>query len=133
MYRKHSEGRYTIRSPEDAAAYLMTDMASLNQEHFVVLFLNVKNEVLHKQTIFIGSLELSHCTSTGNFSRSSQTFRGVDNCSHNHPSGNPSPSPEDIEVTKRLIEAGSIMGIEVLDHVIIGDHQFLSLKEKGYM
>jgi len=48
-------------------------------------------------------------------------------------SGNPSPSPEDIEVTKRLIEAGSIMGIEVLDHVIIGDHQFLSLKEKGYM
>lgn len=52
---------------------------------------------------------------------------------HNHPSGNPSPSPEDIEVTKRLIEAGSIMGIEVLDHVIIGDHQFLSLKEKGYM
>jgi len=59
MYRKHSEGRYTIRSPEDAAAYLMTDMASLNQEHFVVLFLNVKNEVLHKQTIFIGSLNSS--------------------------------------------------------------------------
>ena len=56
IYRKHSEGRYTIRSPEDAAAYLMTDMSSLNQEHFVVLFLNVKNEVLHKQTIFIGSL-----------------------------------------------------------------------------
>lgn len=52
---------------------------------------------------------------------------------HNHPSGNPAPSPEDIEVTKRLIEAGSIMGIETLDHIIIGDHQFISLKQKGYM
>ncbi|MBO1913849.1 hypothetical protein J4G37_54675, partial [Microvirga sp. 3-52] len=59
LYQKHSEGRYTIRSPEDAAAYLMTDMSSLPQEHFVVLFLNVKNEVLHKQTIFIGSLNSS--------------------------------------------------------------------------
>ena len=59
LYRKHSEGRYTIRSPEDAASYLMTDMSSLNQEHLVVLFLNVKNEILHKQTIFIGSLNSS--------------------------------------------------------------------------
>lgn len=54
-------------------------------------------------------------------------------CAHNHPSGNPAPSPEDIEVTKRLQEAGLIMGIELIDHVIIGDHQFISLKEKGYM
>ncbi|GEN82339.1 hypothetical protein SLU01_06510 [Sporosarcina luteola] len=52
---------------------------------------------------------------------------------HNHPSGNPAPSPEDIEVTKRLVEAGNIIGIELLDHVIIGDHRFISLKEKGYM
>ena len=53
-------------------------------------------------------------------------------CAHNHPSGVPTPSPEDIEVTKRLQEAGYIMGIELVDHVIIGDHQFVSLKEKGY-
>ncbi|WP_082355157.1 JAB domain-containing protein [Bacillus sp. FJAT-22090] len=52
---------------------------------------------------------------------------------HFHPSGNPSPSSEDIDVTKRLLEAGQIIGIELLDHVIIGDHQFISLKEKGYM
>ncbi|MBO0601322.1 DNA repair protein RadC [Sporosarcina sp. E16_3] len=133
MYRKHSEGRYTIRSPEDAAAYLMTDMASLNQEHFVVLFLNVKNEVLHKQTIFIGSLNSSIVHPREIFREAVKRSAASIIVSHNHPSGNPSPSPEDIEVTKRLIEAGSIMGIEVLDHVIIGDHQFLSLKEKGYM
>lgn len=54
-------------------------------------------------------------------------------CAHNHPSGNPTPSTEDIDVTKRLCEAGLLMGIELLDHVIIGDHQFISLKEKGYM
>lgn len=133
MYRKHSEGRYTIRSPEDAAAYLMTDMASLNQEHFVVLFLNVKNEVLHKQTIFIGSLNSSIVHPREIFREAVKRSAASIIVAHNHPSGNPTPSPEDIEVTKRLIEAGSIMGIELLDHVIIGDHQFLSLKEKGYM
>jgi DNA repair protein RadC len=133
MYRKHSEGRYTIRSPEDAAAYLMTDMASLNQEHFVVLFLNVKNEILHKQTIFIGSLNSSIVHPREIFREAVKRSAASIIVAHNHPSGNPSPSPEDIEVTKRLIEAGSIMGIELLDHVIIGDHQFLSLKEKGYM
>jgi len=133
MYRKYSEGRYTIRSPEDAAAYLMTDMASLNQEHFVALFLNVKNEVLHKQTIFIGSLNSSIVHPREVFREAVKRSAASIIVAHNHPSGNPSPSPEDIEVTKRLIEAGSIMGIEVLDHVIIGDHQFLSMKEKGYM
>ena len=59
LYRTAPQDRYKIRSPEDAANYLMTDMSSLNQEHFVVLFLNVKNEVLHRQTIFIGSLNSS--------------------------------------------------------------------------
>jgi len=133
LYRKHSEGRYTIRSPEDAAAYLMTDMTSLTQEHFVVLFLNVKNEVLHKQTIFIGSLNSSIVHPRDIFREAVKRSAASIICAHNHPSGNPSPSPEDIDVTKRLLEAGSLMGIELLDHVIIGDHQFISLKEKGYM
>lgn len=133
MYRKHSEGRYTIRSPEDAAAYLMTDMSSLTQEHFVVLFLNVKNEVIHKETIFIGSLNSSIVHPREIFREAVKRSAASIICAHNHPSGNPAPSPEDIDVTKRLLEAGSLMGIELLDHVIIGDHQFISLKEKGYM
>lgn len=133
MYRKHSEGRYTIRSPEDAAAYLMTDMSSLTQEHFVVLFLNVKNEIIHKETIFIGSLNSSIVHPREIYREAVKRSAASIICAHNHPSGNPSPSPEDINVTKRLLEAGSLMGIELLDHVIIGDHQFISLKEKGYM
>lgn len=133
IYRKHSEGRYTIRSPEDAAAYLMTDMASLTQEHFVALFLNVKNEILHKETIFIGSLNSSIVHPRELFREAVKRSAASIICAHNHPSGNPTPSPEDIEVTKRLTEAGAVMGIELLDHIIIGDHQFISLKEKGYM
>ncbi|XKI12884.1 DNA repair protein RadC [Sporosarcina sp. ANT_H38] len=131
MYRKHSEGRYTIRSPEDAAAYLMTDMASLNQEHFVVLFLNVKNEVLHKHTIFIGSLNSSIVHPREIFREAVKRSAASIIVAHNHPSGNPSPSPEDIEVTKRLIEAGSIMGIELLDHVIYRRSPVFKLKRKG--
>ena len=133
LYQKHTEDRFTIRSPEDAAAYLMTDMTSLNQEHFVVLFMNVKNEVLHKQTIFIGSLNSAIVHPREIFREAVKRSAASIICAHNHPSGNPSPSPEDIEVTKRLTDAGALMGIEVLDHVIIGDHQFISLKEKGYM
>jgi len=133
LYRKHTEERFTIRSPEDAASYLMTDMTSLNQEHFVVLFMNVKNEVLHKQTIFIGSLNSAIVHPREIFREAVKRSAASIICAHNHPSGSPSPSPEDIEVTKRLVDAGALMGIEVLDHVIIGDHQFISLKEKGYM
>ena len=133
LYQKHTEDRFTIRSPEDAAAYLMTDMTSLNQEHFVVLFMNVKNEVLHKQTIFIGSLNSAIVHPREIFREAVKRSAASIICAHNHPSGNPTPSPEDIEVTKRLTEAGAVMGIELLDHIIIGDHQFISLKEKGYM
>jgi DNA repair protein RadC len=133
LYRKNTLEKYTIRSPEDAAAYLMTDMTSLSQEHFVVLFLNVKNEVLHKQTVFIGSLNSSIVHPREIFREAVKRSAASIVVAHNHPSGNPSPSPEDIEVTKRLIEAGLIMGIELLDHLIIGDHKFISLKEKGYI
>lgn len=133
LSRKQSTERYVIRSPEDAAAYLMPDMASLQQENFVVLFLNVKNEVLHSSTIFIGSLNSSIVHPREVFREAVKRSAAAIICAHNHPSGNPAPSPEDIEVTKRLAEAGRIVGIDVLDHIIIGDHQFLSLKEGDFI
>lgn len=133
LAQQQTDEKYTIRSPKDAATYLMQDMTSLKQEHFVVLFMNVKNQVLHKQTIFIGSLNASIVHPREVFREAVKRSAASIICAHNHPSGNPSPSTEDIDVTKRLLEAGQIMGIELLDHVIIGDHQFISLKEKGYM
>ncbi|TWT26263.1 DNA repair protein RadC [Planomicrobium sp. CPCC 101110] len=130
---KQTDMKYTIRSPKDAASYLMADMTSLKQEHFVVLFLNIKNQVVHRQTIFVGSLNASIVHPREIFREAVRRASASIVCAHNHPSGNPAPSPEDIDVTKRLMEAGSIIGIELLDHIIIGDHQFTSLKEKGYM
>ncbi|QHJ71580.1 RadC family protein [Planococcus halotolerans] len=130
---KQTDAKFTIRSPKDAASYLMADMTSLKQEHFVVLFLNIKNQVLHRQTIFVGSLNASIVHPREIFREAVRRSAASIVCAHNHPSGNPAPSPEDIAVTKRLMEAGSIVGIELLDHIIIGDHQFISLNEKGYM
>ena len=130
---KQTDAKFTIRSPKDAASFLMADMTSLKQEHFVVLFLNIKNQVLHRQTIFVGSLNASIVHPREIFREAVRRSAASIVCAHNHPSGNPAPSPEDIAVTKRLMEAGSIVGIELLDHIIIGDHQFISLNEKGYM
>jgi len=125
--------RFTIRSPQDAASFLMPEMSSLNQEHFVTLFLNTKNQVIHKQTIFIGSLNSSIVHPREIFREAVKRSAASIICAHNHPSGIATPSPEDIDVTKRIQEAGYIIGIDLIDHIIIGDHQFISLKEKGYM
>ncbi|WP_174730248.1 RadC family protein [Mesobacillus harenae] len=127
------DDRYVIRSPEDGAKYLMNDMRFLSQEHFVCLYLNTKNQVVHKQTIFIGSLNASIVHPREVFKEAVRRSSASIICLHNHPSGDPSPSREDIEVTKRLAECGKIIGIELLDHLIIGENKFVSLKEKGYV
>ncbi|GIN60293.1 UPF0758 protein YsxA [Robertmurraya siralis] len=127
------DDRYIIRSPEDGANYVMNDMRFLAQEHFVCLYLNTKNQVLHKKTIFIGSLNASIVHPREVFKEALRRSSASVICLHNHPSGDPTPSREDIEVTKRLVEAGKIIGIEILDHLIIGENKFVSLKEKGYL
>jgi DNA repair protein RadC len=125
--------RYEIRSPEDGAKYVMEDMRFLSQEHFVAIYLNTKNQVIHRKTVFIGSLNSSIVHPREVFKEAIKRSAASVICAHNHPSGDPTPSREDIEVTKRLAESGRIIGIELLDHLIIGDHTFISLKEKGYV
>ncbi|MHC0037481.1 RadC family protein [Pseudoneobacillus sp. C159] len=127
------DDRYVIRSPEDGAKYMMNDMRFLSQEHFVCLYLNTKNQVIHKQTVFIGSLNASIVHPREVFKEGLKRSAASIICLHNHPSGDPAPSREDIEVTKRLVECGKIIGIELLDHLIIGENKFVSLKEKGYL
>ncbi|MFZ3588327.1 RadC family protein [Bacillus sp. DJP31] len=131
--RLQYDERYVIRSPEDGAKYVMEDMRFLSQEHFVCLYLNTKNQVLHRQTVFIGSLNASIVHPREVFKEAFRRSAASIICIHNHPSGDPTPSKEDIEVTKRLTECGKIIGIELLDHLIIGDQKFVSLKEKGYV
>ncbi|WP_182200567.1 RadC family protein [Paraliobacillus salinarum] len=125
--------RYCIRSPEDGANFVMEEMRMLKQEHFVVIFLNTKNQVIHRQTVFIGSLNASIVHPREVFREAVKRAAASIICCHNHPSGDPSPSQEDIQVTKRLAECGKMIGIELLDHLVIGDHKFISLKEKGYV
>jgi DNA repair protein RadC len=133
IHKLNFEDRYVIRSPEDGANYCMEEMRFLSQEHFVCLYLNTKNQIIHKQTIFIGSLNASIVHPREVFKEAVRRSAASLICLHNHPSGDPTPSREDIEVTKRLVECGRIMGIDLLDHLIIGEHKFVSLKEKGYI
>jgi DNA repair protein RadC len=131
--RLQYDDRYVIRSPEDAAKYVMEDMRFLTQEHFVSVYLNTKNQVIHKKTVFIGSLNASIVHPREVYKEALKRSAASIICIHNHPSGDPTPSREDIEVTKRLAECGKIIGIELLDHLIIGEQKYVSLKEKGYV
>jgi len=133
MNQYKPDDKYIIRSPDDGANYIMEEMRSLKQEHFVVLFLNTKNQVIHRQTIFIGSLNASIVHPREVFREAVKRSAASIIVAHNHPSGDPSPSQEDIHVTRRLVESGKMIGIELLDHLIIGDRKFISLKEKGYL
>lgn len=131
--RSLPEERFTVRSPQDAADLMMDELQHLAQEHFVCLFLNTKNQVISKDTIFIGSLNASIVHPREVFRRAIQRASAAVICLHNHPSGDPSPSAEDRNVTKRLQEAGKLLGIDVLDHIIIGEQSFYSMKENGLM
>lgn len=125
------EERMTIRFPRDAAEMVMDEMRYLNQEHFVCLFLDTKNRVIDKECIFIGSLNTSVVHPREVFREALRRSSAGMICVHNHPSGDPHPSREDIDVTYRLYEAGEIVGVELVDHIIVGDGCYFSLKEKG--
>lgn len=123
----------TVRSPYDAAMYVMEELRYLKKEHFICLFLNTKNHIVGKETLSMGTLNASLVHPREVFRAAIRSSSASIICIHNHPSGDPSPSPEDIQITKRLAEAGSLLGIEILDHLIIGDGTFVSLKEQGYL
>ncbi|MEB3100379.1 RadC family protein [Ferviditalea candida] len=133
LARTAMEQTVKIRSPKDAADYMMESMRYLQKEHFVCLFLNTKNQVLAEETLSMGSLNASIVHPREVFRAAIKKSSASIICLHNHPSGDPSPSPEDIHLTRRLVQAGELIGIEVLDHVIIGDRRYVSLKEQGLM
>jgi len=122
-----------IRSPQDVGSLLMNEMRYLDREHFRVLILNTKNHILKNCLVSIGSLNSSLVHPREVFKQAIKSSGAAVILIHNHPSGDPYPSNEDIEITKRLHEAGKIVGIEVLDHIIIGDGSFVSLKERSVL
>ncbi len=133
--RKFQEGAFVpnmqIRSPEDAAKVAIQYLKGKKQEHFVSMYLDTKNRVKHFETIFIGSLNASIVHPRELFARAVKMSCAAVIVFHNHPSQVLTPSPEDIDVTLRLQAAGEILGIDLLDHLIVNDIAYLSLKEKG--
>nr|WP_276203367.1 DNA repair protein RadC [Cohnella thermotolerans] len=125
-----NETPHRITRPLDVYR-LSLDLVSVYQEHFVVYFLNTKNRVIGRQTLSIGSLNASVVHPREVFRAAIQQCSASIICVHNHPSGDPTPSPQDIEVTHKLVEAGRIIGIDVLDHVIVARDGYVSLKERG--
>lgn len=131
--RDSDESRISMKNPESVANLLMEDMRGLKQEHLVALLLNAKCEIESRITVSIGEL-----TSTVVHPR--EVFRpairkGVAGIilAHNHPSGDPTPSQDDIQSTKRIMEVSKLVGIRLLDHLIIGDGRYISLRNEGYM
>lgn len=125
--------RIIVRTPEDVAKLLMEEMKHLRKEVFKAVLLNTKNHVIKHINISVGSLNASVVHPREAFSEAVKAGCSAVVFAHNHPSGDPEPSIEDMDTTKRLVDAGNILGIKVLDHVIIGKDRYISFKEKGLM
>jgi DNA repair protein RadC len=126
-----NDARVTIQSPQDVANLLMSEMAPLAQEHLRVVLLSTKNQVLGVHGIYVGTVNTS-------LVRAAEVLRPAvrDNAPnvivvHNHPSGDPTPSAQDIALTRQLRAAAALLNVDLLDHVIIGQNRFVSLKEDG--
>ncbi|WP_070109417.1 RadC family protein [Clostridium acetireducens] len=126
-----SGNEYKICSPKDAANYVMQEMRHLKQEILRVIMLNTKNVIIKVKDVSLGSINSSIVHPREVFCEAIKNNSVSIIICHNHPSGNPKPSGEDINVTNRLIECGKIIGIQLIDHIIIGDGIYISLKEKG--
>lgn len=133
--RMHSgsvDDKIQINSPKDVADFMMGKMEHLTQEKFIALFLNSKNIIIKQKTIFMGTLNSAIVHPREIYSEAVKCASNAIIVLHNHPSGDTTPSLEDIKTTDRLRECGDILGIQLLDHVIIGDHTYLSMVEEGY-
>ena len=128
---KKLEKNYIISKPEDIYDLVKDDMKYFEQEHFRVLMLNTKNILINIKDIFIGASDSSVIETRKVFKEALKyNAKNITIC-HNHPSGDPNPSKEDVNISLRIKEAGKIIGIDLLDHIIIGDNRFISLKYKG--
>ena len=125
------EGRPSIGGPRDVSNLLMPDLRYQKKEHLKSLLLDTKNRVLAIKTVSIGDLSSSIVHPREVYKDAVLASAASIIIAHNHPSGDPTPSAEDVAVTKRLIQSGEIMGIDLLDHIVLGDGTFVSLKERG--
>lgn len=122
--------RPVVSAPGDALSYVV-DIKDQQREHFKTLYLNARNQIVHAELTSIGSLSSAIVHPREVFHWAVQYHAASVILAHNHPSGDVSPSQDDINLTRRLVQAGEILGIDVLDHLIVGPDDFISLKERG--
>ena len=129
---KGLRGRPVVNCPSDVVSVL-SDIRDEQREHFLCLCLNARHQLIHKEVVSIGSLSATIVHPREVFQMAIEHSAASLILAHNHPSGEVSPSRDDIDLTGRLVQAGAIMGIDILDHIIISADGFLSLKEEGLM
>ena len=133
LARRHiTKGRHVIREAADALPYLQS-IRGRNQEHFVCVSLNGANEVIESRIVTVGLLDTNQVHPREVFSDPIADRAAAILVAHNHPSGTLEPSPEDLALTRRIIRAGDLLGIRVLDHLIVTEDSFVSLKEAGHV
>lgn len=132
MYHAKMGNITAIRSPKDIFEY-MADMQHLKQEQFRIIILNTKNKVIRQKIISQGTINMAVVSPREIFNAAIKTMAASIVLVHNHPSGDPSPSSEDKQLTEVIIKAGNIIGISVIDHIIIGKNHYCSFKEKGWI
>jgi DNA repair protein RadC len=125
------EERPAINSPADAAALVQYEMSALEQEHLRALLLDRRNRVLEVVEIYRGSVSSSQVRIGEVFKEAVRKNASALIVVHNHPSGDPTPSPDDVAVTRAIVQAGKLLDVDVLDHLVIGQGRWVSLKERG--
>ncbi|EJT5924275.1 JAB domain-containing protein [Clostridium perfringens] len=136
LYKRFKVSELTqikISKPSDVAKLVLDELRMLRQEVLILINLDTKNKVISKKEIFKGGLNSSLVHPREIFKEAVKDSAASIIICHNHPSGDPTPSRDDINITTRLKECGKMMGIELLDHLIIGDNRFISLKEKDIL
>lgn len=130
--RESRKNGTAIRAPKDVARLFMDEMKHYDREHFKAAFLNTKNQIVKVVTVSIGSLNASIVHPREILKPAIAVSAASIVLVHNHPTGDPTPSREDVEFTRRFARCGELIGIELLDHIVIGADRFQSLKESGY-
>lgn len=123
--------RAQVRSPADVANLLMLEMGLLEREHLRTVLLDTKNRVQRIVTVYAGSLNTAVIRIGEVFQEAIRANSAAIIVVHNHPSGDPTPSPEDVRVTQKIVQAGELLNIDVLDHLVIGRNRYVSMKERG--
>jgi DNA repair protein radc len=131
MAVEKSRERPTINSPADAAAQVAYDMSALEQEHLRVILLDIRNQLMDVVEVYKGSVNSSQVHVGELFKHAFRRNAAAIIVVHNHPSGDPTPSPDDVAVTRSIVQAGKLLDVDVLDHMIIGEGKWVSMKERG--